>query len=426
MDTSTHGFGLLGRKLGHSWSALIHRQLGSFPYDLIELEPEELASFIHEGSWQGLNVTIPYKKEAARLADVRSERAERLGAANTLVRRPDGTIFADNTDVLGFSYLLDRFSREHLGAAARDALAGKEVLVLGSGGASQAVKAALAEAQAQVSVISRTGEDTYETLGSHHPSAFLIVNTTPVGMYPACPASPVDDATLASLKELRGVLDVVYNPRRTGICLAAERLGIPSASGLAMLVAQAFYSSEQFQAKTLDPALIDEIEKSILSMCDNLILIGMPGSGKTTTGKHLAHLLHRPFVDMDDAFEMEHGRSAADTIRTEGEDCFRALETGLLAKTASRSGLVISCGGGVVTRPENYALLHQNGRIIMLDRPLGSLEIKGRPLSESQGIERLAAQRLPLYRSWADAILPCTGTPRGDACAIMELLGLEQ
>lgn len=425
MDTNAHRFGLLGRKLGHSYSALIHKELGSAPYDLIELEPEEVEPFVREGSWQGLNVTIPYKRDAARLADVRSERVERLGVSNTLVKRADGSIFAENTDVLGFAYLLERFSREELGAAsAKDALSGKPVLVLGSGGASQAVQAALRDAEAEVSVISRKGDDTYETLLERHADASLIVNTTPVGMYPSCPATPVDEETLAKLPRLEGILDVVYNPRRTGICLAAEKLGLPSASGLSMLVAQAYFASELFQDKDIPEEAIAKIEQDILATTDNLLLIGMPGSGKTTTGKHLAHVLHRPFIDMDDAYQMEYGRSAAEAITEDGEKAFRQQESALLAKTASRSGLVISCGGGVVTVPQNYPLLHQNSFIIMLDRPIETLETKGRPLSQSKGLEKLAEERLPLYRAWADLVLPCTGTPKGDAAAIIARLGL--
>ena len=241
-------FGLLGRTLGHSWSREIHARLGSAPYALLELEPEEVAPFVREGAWRGLNVTIPYKREAALLADVRSAAVERIGAANTLVRADDGRIVAENTDVLGFAWMLERFCRERLGASAHDALAGEKALVLGSGGASQAVVDALAHTVgARPVVISRTGEETYATLVERHADAVLLVNATPVGMFPRCPASPLPEADLAALAGLRGVLDVVYNPERTGLCLAAERLGLPCESGLAMLVAQALYASELFQ-----------------------------------------------------------------------------------------------------------------------------------------------------------------------------------
>ena len=305
-------FGLVGHPLGHSWSPRIHELLGSSPYDLHDLENDEAARFIRGGRWQGLNVTIPHKRLAAELADTRSPRVERLGVANTLVREDDGTISAENTDVLGFSWMLERFFRREHGKGAEELLAGRSALVLGSGGASRSVQASLAEVGARAIVVSRTGSETYEGLAERHPDAALIVNTTPVGMYPSCPAAPLDEASLASLDGLLGVLDVVYNPRRTGICLAAERLGIPSESGLAMLVAQAFFASELFQGRKLDEALVDKIEQDILAETQNVILIGMPGSGKSSCGRALARLLGRPFVDVDDAIAAESGRSAAE------------------------------------------------------------------------------------------------------------------
>ena len=418
-------FGLLGRTLGHSWSPLIHARLGSTPYDLIELEPDEVAPFVREdASWRGLNVTIPYKRDAARLADERSGRVERLGVANTLVRRPDGSIYADNTDVLGFGWMLESFCRERLGLEGAFALAGADVLVLGDGGASQAVQAALEDTGAHVSVISRHGDDGYEGLPERHPHALLVVNTTPVGMYPKCPATVVPERDLAALTELRGVLDVVYNPRRTGICLAAERLGLPWQSGLAMLVAQALFSSEQFQGARLDRSLVGAVEKEICDQTENVVLIGMPGVGKTTTGRALAHLLGRPFVDLDDAFRLEFGTAAADFIREHGEAEFRARETQVAADYGSRSSLVVACGGGIVTQPRNYDLLHQNGTIVQLDRPADQLSQANRPLSQARGIQALARERMPLYRAWADLVQPCTGSAAGDARAIATALGL--
>lgn len=415
-------FGLVGHPLGHSWSPRIHELLGSSPYDLHDLENDEAARFIRGGRWQGLNVTIPHKRLAAELADTRSPRVERLGVANTLVREDDGTISAENTDVLGFSWMLERFFRREHGKGAKELLAGRRALVLGSGGASRSVQASLAEVGARAIVVSRTGSETYEGLAERHPDAALIVNTTPVGMYPSCPAAPLDEASLASLDGLLGVLDVVYNPRRTGICLAAERLGIPSESGLAMLVAQAFFASELFQGRKLDEALVDKIEQDILAETQNVILIGMPGSGKSSCGRALARLLGRPFVDVDDAIAAESGRSAAEIIRSEGEGAFRAIETRVTGSYAARSGLVIACGGGVVTRPENYDLLHQNGTIVLLDRPLEELSSRGRPVSQAKGVARLAAERMGLYRAWADLTLTCTGSAEGDALAVRRLL----
>lgn len=417
-------YGLLGRTLGHSWSPQIHERLGSVPYELHELEPDELEGFVRGGDWQGLNVTIPYKREAARLADEPSPGVRRLGVANTLTRRPDGTILAENTDLLGFAWMLDRFCERHLGGTAARALAGREVLVLGSGGASQAVQAALADAGARPVVVSRRGPERYEGLAERHPAAVLVLNATPVGMYPQCPASPLPDATLARLTQLKGIIDVVYNPLRTGLCLAAERLGIPSESGLAMLVAQARFSSELWLGHAHPDQLVEVIESALARQLANVVLVGMPGAGKTACGKRLRRMCGRELVDVDDAILAETGRTAAQIISEDGEDAFRAVETGVLARYGARSGLVIACGGGVVTRPENYDLLHQNGTIVFLDRPLGELSSKGRPLSQGRGVETLAAERMGLYHAWADVHLSCTGSADGDALAIRALLGI--
>lgn len=418
-------FGLVGRSLGHSWSPQIHARLGSAPYALVEVEPDGLAPLVRDGAWRGLNVTIPYKREAAALADVRSPAARRIGAANTLVRAEDGSIVAENTDVLGFSWMLSRFCRERLGGSPRDLLEGEKVLVLGSGGASQAVVDALEHvAGARAVVISRSGDETYATLVERHADAALLVNTTPVGMFPRCPAAPVPEGDLARLTGLRGVLDVVYNPERTGLCLCAERLGLPSESGLAMLVAQALYASELFQGRQIDDAVVPLIEREIRSQTQNVVLIGMPGAGKTSSGRALARALGRPFVDIDEVVATEQGRSAAQIIREDGEGRFREIESEATARYGARSGLVIACGGGVVTRPENYGPLRQNGTIVLLDRPVGQLGTEDRPVSQARGVEQLAAERMPLYRAWSDVVVRCTGTPQGDAALIRSRLGL--
>ena len=416
-------FALLGRKLSHSWSPQIHEALGSFPYALVELEPEEFEPFVRGGSWRGLNVTIPYKLKAATLADVLTPAAERVGSANTLVRLEDGSILAENTDALGFSWMLARFCTERLGSTPAEALVNRKVLVLGSGGASQAVVYALESTfRALPVVISRTGEETYATIAERHADAALLVNTTPVGMFPNCPESPLPEERLTRLTELRGVIDLVYNPTRTGIVLAAERRGIPSESGLAMLVAQALYASELFQGKDLEDGLVGTLERQILERTRNIVLIGMPGAGKSSCGRELARLLGRPFVDLDDAVEAESGCSPAHIISERGEEAFRVLETQQARRYGSRSGLVIACGGGVVTRRENYDLLHQNGVIVFLDRPLGELSVAGRPLSRERGVEAVASERMPLYRSWADLVLSTTGSAAGDARALLDAL----
>lgn len=421
--TSPSTFGLLGRKLGHSWSPRIHAMLGSIPYELFEREPDEVADFVRNGTWQGINVTIPYKRMAADLADEVSPRVKRLGVANTLVRRSDGTIYADNTDVLGFSWMLERFLRRTSGTESY-ALHSKKALILGSGGACQAVRAALDELGCSTVVISRTGTDTYETIEERHADASLIVNTTPVGMYPDCPRSPLSQSLLDHLPNLVGVLDVVYNPERTGLCLAAENLGLPCESGLGMLVSQAFFASQLFQDKLLDESLVRTIEDAIRSQTRNVILIGMPGSGKTSAGRKLARLTHRPFVDLDDCFSVDHGMTPAECIRTQGEPEFRRLETQTAASYAARSGLVIATGGGIVTQPRNYDILHQNGTIVMLDRVIDELLIGDRPLSQTKGIAQLAQERMYLYHSWADIVIRCTGSAAGDAQEIQRLLAL--
>lgn len=424
-DLDAAPFGLVGRTLGHSWSRQIHERLGSAPYALHELEPDEVAPFVRDGAWRGLNVTIPYKRRAAELADERSPRVERLGAANTLVRREDGSILAENTDVLGFFWMLARFCRRELGSSVSEALGSRKALVLGSGGASQAVRLALEEyAGMDVVTVSRSGKESYEGLARRHADASLVVNTTPVGMFPNCPASPLDEETLSALTGLVAVLDVVYNPRRTGLLLAAERLGLPAESGLAMLVAQALYASELFQGRDLDDSLVAEVEGQIRAQTENVVLIGMPGAGKSSCGRALARLLGRPFVDVDEAIALECGRSAAQIIREDGEEAFRAVETEVTGRYAARSGLVLACGGGVVTREENRDLIRQNARVVFLDRPIAELSDDGRPMSQTKGVERLAAERMDAYRSWADVTLPCTGSPAGDAELARRLLVL--
>ncbi len=417
-------FGLLGRTLGHSFSPKIHALLGSTPYALFEREPQEVAAFLREGAWRGLNVTIPYKRRAFELADEVGEVARELGAVNTLVKRPDGTIYADNTDVFGFSWLLERFTERTFGADPKAVLAGKVALILGSGGAQEAVRKVLGDAGAMVVVISRRGPETYRTLAKRHADAFLIVNTTPVGMYPDCPKSPLEKGTLEELPELKGVIDIVYNPLRTALILEAERLGIASEGGLGMLVAQAFASSEAFQGRPLDPALIERILGRLVKETQDIYFIGMPGAGKTGAARRLAHLVGRPFVDLDDTFEVTFECSAAEFIRAHGEEAFRREETKILEDVSRGQGLVVACGGGVVVKEENFSLLRQNGYVVMLNRPLEELSMADRPLSAAKGLETLAEERMGLYRSWADLEIACTGSAEGDALLVRELLDL--
>lgn len=419
-------YGLLGATLGHSWSPRIHSDLGTAPYGLFAFpDASEAEAFVRGGAWKGLNVTIPYKRLAAEAADVRTPLVEGLGAANTLVRLPDGHVMAENTDVWGFEHLLTSFCEKSV-AGGVEALRGRKALVLGSGGAHEAVRHVLEGAGMEVVRVSRDPSrgTPYEGLAERHGDAALLVNTTPVGMYPHCPATPLPEGELEGLRSLVGVLDIVYNPRRTQLLAEAERLGIPCEGGLPMLVAQAFRSSELWQGRRLDPDLIERIVGALHKERGNVFFIGMPGCGKTGAARRLARLTQRPFVDLDDAFEMDHGETPAACIEREGEATFRAKESEVVRRYGAGSGLVVACGGGVVTREENYLPLHQNGTIVMLDRPLDQLARTNRPLTAAKGVEALAAERLPLYRSWADIEVACTGSAEGDATLVKTMLGL--
>ena len=307
MDTKTLRCGLLGRKLGHSYSPAIHERLADYSYRLFEVEPEDLGAFLQEGAFDGLNVTIPYKKDVIPYCAELSDTARAIGAVNTLVRRADGTLWGDNTDAYGFSMLVQSSGAD---------VAGKKALVFGSGGASATAQYVLRQLGArEVVVISRHGEDNYENL-DRHADAQIAVNTTPVGMYPNTGVSPVD---LHRLPRLEAALDVVYNPARTEFLLQAEARGLRRANGLLMLAAQAKKSCEDFTSEPVDDAKIFSITKALEAQMHNVILIGMPGSGKTTIGTLVAKRLGRTFVDADSALEREAGMPIPEIFRLEGE-----------------------------------------------------------------------------------------------------------
>ena len=389
--------GLLGRKLGHSYSPQIHGQLASYNYSLFEKEPEELEGFLKNGNFVGLNVTIPYKKDVIPFLDQLSPVARRLGAVNTIVRRGDGSLVGHNTDYFGFRYLVHQSGLD---------VSGKKVLVLGSGGASNTAVAALQELGARVVIISRSGENNYGNLHLH-ANASVIVNTTPVGMYPNTGVSPID---LGCFPQLEGVLDVVYNPARTQILLDAENRGLVAMNGLWMLVAQAKESAEWFSGETIPDSRIVQIHAALRAQMENIILVGMPGCGKTTIGRLLARETGKQFVDADEALEARVGRKITDIIPTDGEAAFRCLETETLAELGKQSGFVIATGGGCVTQERNYPLLHQNGTILWLTRALDKLPTEGRPLSQTGKLQQMLATRQPMYRRFADAVIENDGT----------------
>ncbi len=410
--------GLLGEKLGHSYSPRIHAMLGDYAYELYERSPGETEVFLRHGEFDGLNVTIPYKKTAAVLCTRLSPIARRLGSVNTIAVRTqeDGSrvLCGDNTDYAGFLGLV-RQSMVNPG--------GRRCLILGSGGASVTVKAVLEDLGAkEVTVISRSGADNYGNL-ERHADAEILVNTTPVGMYPDNGSSPVD---LSLFPKLRAVYDIVYNPARTALMLQAEERGIPVFGGLYMLVAQAEASSRVFTAEDplnppFDPmrsaAVITKIYQKLLDSQQNLVIIGMPGCGKTTVAKELSAKTGRPVFDSDEEIERRTGKIIPELFAEGGEELFRRIETEVLADLGKKSGIILATGGGCVTRQENYPLLHQNGRIIWIQRDVPLLAKEGRPISMSQDINQIYVDRKPLYERFADFTAVNDGTP--EACAAL-------
>lgn len=387
--------GLLGRQLGHSYSPAIHKLLGEYSYELFPREPEELEKFIKLGPWDGCNVTIPYKKEAVRYCTELSDLAKELGSVNALVRRPDGTIYGDNTDAFGFEAMAKRLPVEYQG---------KKALVFGTGGASVTVQAVLKHMGCDVTVVSRTGAVTYADLDKH-ADAEVLVNTTPVGMYPNTGESVVD---LSLFPKVEAVLDVVYNPARTKLILDAEEKGIPCESGLYMLVAQAARASELWQETAIPTEKLDAVHKAIARSTQNIILIGMPGCGKSTVGLKLASATGRRLIDADQELVKRTGMEIPVFMEKFGVDAFRELEAEVLRDLGKQSGLIIATGGGCVTRQENYRSLHQNGTIVWLQRELSELPINGRPLSQKEGVEAIYEKRKPLYEAYADLTVPNT------------------
>jgi len=399
-------YGLLGRKLGHSWSPPIHGALGCEDYRLIELEPEELEEFLSRTDIGGLNVTIPYKRDVMAYCDVIDETARAIGSVNTLVRRSDGKLYAWNTDAAGFRWMAER---------AGILFDGKKVIILGSGGASLTAQAVAKTMGARdVIVVSRSGENNYENL-HRHADAEIIVNTTPVGMYPAVGISPVD---LKDFPHCEGVLDVIYNPRRTALLLQAEELGLPCSDGLPMLVAQAKAAEEYFFEKKISDSENERILAMLRKEMTNIVLIGMPGCGKTTLGQALAELTGREAIDLDQKIVEKAGRSIPEIFATEGEAAFRALEREVTAEIGKLSGKIILTGGGVVKDRRNYAPLHQNGRIYHLMRDLNVLPSDGRPLSQTTDLSVMWAEREPLYTAFRDAVIDNNGPVEDTAAAI--------
>ena len=399
-------FGLLGRKLGYSWSPPIHAALGCQNYGLIELEPENLPAFLARPDLGGINVTIPYKLAVMPHCDVIDETALAIGSVNTLVRRPDGKLYAWNTDAAGFSWMAKR---------AGISFAGAKVAVLGSGGASLTAQAvARTEGAREVVVISRSGENNYSNL-SRHANADIVVNATPVGTFPHNGEAPVD---LTAFPACRGVLDLIYNPRRTALLLQAESLGIPCSDGLPMLVAQAKAAEEHFFEKSIPDSENERILTMLRREMTNVVLIGMPGSGKSSVGEALAALTGREAIDIDQLIEEKAGCSIPEIFARGGEAEFRRLERETTAEAGKLSEKILIIGGGVVKDPRNYAALHQNGRIYQLVRDLNILPTDGRPLSQGTDLLAMWMERAPLYARFRDVAIENSGAIEDTAACI--------
>ncbi len=404
-------YGLLGEHLPHSFSPQIHNALGNPDYTLFEKSSDEVDLFLKEKSFKGINVTIPYKQTVIPFLDVISPEAKKIGAVNT-VNVVDGKLYGYNTDYFGFVYMLEKSKIQ---------VKGKKCLVLGNGGASLTVQAALNELKAgEVIVVSRKTENNYNNIHNHLDSE-IIVNTTPVGMYPNNMESLIN---LDDFHNLSGVLDVVYNPLKTKLILDAEERNIPFATGLSMLVAQAKKAHEIFFNKTVENDICEKIENTLYNDMCNIVLIGMAGCGKSTVGKALAEKTGKTLVDTDEIIVGTENKPIPEIFAEKGEEYFRECEASAVLWAGKGKSQIIATGGGVVTRAENYKPLKQNGIIVFINRSADLLPTNGRPLSQIHGVKSLYEKRLPLYRQFADVEIHGNGTVSEVADKIIEELKL--
>ena len=406
--------GLIGEHLTHSFSPMIHAQIADYTYRLFELPCDRVGDFVKGGELDAFNVTIPYKKTVMPYLDRISPEAVRIGAVNTVVRRKDGSLDGYNTDYFGFDLMLKASGVE---------VKGKKAVILGSGGASLTVQTVLADRGArEIIVVGRELEDNYSNIGRHY-DADIIVNATPVGMYPNNGKRLIE---LEKFEGCQGVFDLIYNPAKTALLLDAERLGIPHMNGLYMLVAQAVKAYELFTDEKAESGAVERIIEKIEHDTKNIILIGMPGCGKSTVGRVLARKLGRQFFDADDEFAKMHGLTPADALNTLGEEEFRKMESKTLAALCRESGKVIACGGGVVTRKENYPILRQNGSVIYLSRELSKLATDGRPLSQRTSVEALYETRKEAYGRFAHISVQSTEDPEKTAEEMLLAIGYQE
>ena len=401
-------YGLIGEKLGHSYSPQIHRCFGDYDYQLYPMGLEELKQVLRQRQFRGLNITIPYKRDVLPFCDEISPVARQVGSANTLVMR-GGRLCADNTDLPGFLSMLER---------GNISLAGKKAVILGSGGTSLTAQAACRAAGArEYVVVSRSGPVTYADLYDAHTDAEVIINATPVGMYPKNLVSPVD---VSRFSRLSGVVDVIYNPARTALLMDARERNIPCIDGLWMLVAQGWHAARQFLDRDIPKERMEAAYGAVRRECLNLVLVGMPGCGKSVLGRMAARAMGRKFVDLDAEIEKQAG-PIPDIFARQGEEAFRRMESETAARYGKESGLVIATGGGAVLRRENVRALRQNGVLCWIRRPLESLSMKGRPLSRDQEtLRRMEKERSPRYAACADFSVENADSPERAAQRIKE------
>ncbi len=413
--------GLLGEHLNHSYSPQIHKALvgDRYTYTLFERAPEEVEGFIKGSEWDALNVTIPYKQAVMPYLDVITSEARRIGAVNTITRLSDGRLCGDNTDYYGFARTVKVAGVE---------VAGKKALVLGNGGAAATAVTVLTDMGARVIVLARSRDpvggvwpESYDSVYEKHADAALVINCTPVGMYPRLVGQSL--VNLARLPQVRAVFDMVYNPARTALLQEAMSRGIPAYNGLLMLVSQAKRACELFLGEDFPDEAIDPVVEAITRETGNIILIGMPGAGKSTIAALLGKALGRSVLDTDAMVTERTRRTIPAIFAEDGEEAFRTLETEAVRAAGMESGRVIATGGGVVTRTRNLAPLSQNGTLVFLHRNLEKLPTKGRPISQAHSLIELYETRLPLYRAFADCEVDNNGTPEATVATILTALG---
>ena len=399
-------FGLIGRTLKHSYSKIIHDKFGEYDYRLYEIEPEQLNSF-SKGDLNGFNVTIPYKKDIMPYLDQIDEFAKSVGAVNTVVKK-GGKLYGYNTDFNGMLYMLDM-----AGINLND----KNVMILGSGGTSNTAIAVAKYCKAKsVVVVSRSGKVNYNNCYDLVDTQ-IIINTTPVGMYPNVDGAPVD---ISKFPRLVGVADAIYNPSLTMLTYKAKESGLKYTNGLPMLVAQAKYAMEHFIDNKCDDSIIQKIIDEINLQTLNVVLIGMPSCGKSSIGRAVAEKLNREFIDTDSVIEQRVGKSIPQIFNEHGEEYFRRLETQVIKDVCIESGKVIATGGGVVKKSENEFFIKCNSKVIYIDRNVELLVTDGRPLSKDKDtIKRLYNERKDLYNKIADIVVENNGDI---SCAINGVL----